>query len=42
MIKAIYRGCAAFKDWSERMKFKPLVSLAKLAVTAVSRIVRAP
>jgi hypothetical protein len=37
----IYRGCVAFREWSERRKIGPLIALGKTATTAVARVVRA-
>jgi hypothetical protein len=34
----IYRGCVAFREWSERRKINPLIALGKTATTAAARI----
>ena len=36
----VYRGCVAFREWSERRKLRPLIALGKTATAVVSRIAR--
>jgi hypothetical protein len=36
---AVYRGAVALKEWGERGKLGPVVSLGKFAVSVVSRVV---
>jgi hypothetical protein len=38
----LYQVAVAAKEFFERVRIKPLVSLAKMAVAAVSRIGRVP
>jgi hypothetical protein len=37
----IYRGCVAFREWSERKGYCQLVVLGKVAMEVAARIVRA-
>jgi hypothetical protein len=36
----VYRSCVAVKEWGERMKLDPVVSLGRLAMKIVSCFVR--
>jgi hypothetical protein len=40
MGAAVYRGCVALKEWGERMKLDPIVSLGKLATRIAAGFVR--
>jgi hypothetical protein len=41
MGKMVYRGCVAVREWGERERFYPVVSLGKLATAIALRLVRA-
>jgi hypothetical protein len=35
-----YRGCVAFREWSERRKIDPLITLGKKMTAVVARFVK--
>jgi hypothetical protein len=36
----MYQGCVAFREWSERKRIGPLITLGKAATAVVARFAR--